>query len=248
MKALIIDDEAANRENLAFLLEKHCPQLHIVGKADSVESAKVIIQEVQPDLLFLDIEMPEANGFQLLEAFPDFPFEVIFVTAYDHYALKAIKFAALDYLLKPVDPLELQAAVNKAAEKRQPEQKTSSWEVFKAHQNHQGPKKLALASADRIDYVPLEDIVRCQGENNYTSFFLVDGRKLVVSKPLKEYELLLNQEGFIRSHQSHLVNVRYVRSFEKREGGYLKMQDQTQIPVSQQRRKMVLEELARAMR
>lgn len=241
MKAIIVDDELNNRENLRQLLQIHCPQVTVAACCASAAEARKEIIRLEPGLVFLDIEMPGGNGFSLLESLPEPDFEVIFVTAYGHYGIQAVKFSALDYLLKPIDTIELIEAVKKAEEKialRQENQR-----MHHLLQNSKLPdenKTIALSLSDKIEFIEISTIVRCEAENNYTTFYLTDGQKLVVSKTLKEFDELLTPYHFLRVHQSHLINLRQVKSFIKSDGGYIRMKDGSSVSISRQRREMVL--------
>lgn len=244
--AIIIDDEAGNRENLQRMLERHCSNVVIQASAASAIEGIDAIGKHRPDLVFLDIEMPHGNGFELLESLPQIDFEVIFVTAFDHYAIRAIKFCALDYLLKPIDLLELKVAVQKVSEKLEKARKNESMQIFM--QNRRNPnevKKIALPTADKVDFVAVNEIVRCQAESNYTHIFLKNGQKILVSRTLKEYEELLSEYNFLRVHQSHLINITEVKTYVKRDGGYIVMSDGAEVSVSKQKKEGVLARLAK---
>ena len=243
LKALIVDDELNNRENLKLALEQYCPSVEVIGLAEGVLAALKMIHAQKPDLVFLDIEMPNGSGFDLLESLPQIDFEVIFVTAYDQYAIRAIKFAAVDYLLKPLDIEELQMAVNKVIDRAgNKESQAQNLEVLRQNMQEQ-PQKLGLPQSDGIDFIEIQDIVRCQSERNYTHFFLKSGKKLLVSKNLGEYVQMLEDQGFYRIHQSHLINLKEVDRLVKKDGGYLLMSDQSQIPIARNRKEGLMAEL-----
>lgn len=243
--SILVDDEIHNLENLEHLVKNHCPMISIVSKATSVDEALQQISQHKPDLIFLDIEMPHKNGFDLLDEVSEIDFEVIFVTAYDQYALKAIKSCALDYLLKPINTSELASAVNKVyslvLEKRENQKLKLLVENLK---NINEPNKIALPTAEELYFVSVTDIVRCKGENNYTLFFLHDNRSILVSRTLKEWDELLSEHGFIRTHQSHLVNSMHVKSFVKKDGGYILMKDGSRVSVSKHKKENTLKALA----
>ena len=233
--AAIVDDEQGNRENLLRMLGTYCPQIKISAICSSVTEARTVLPEAKPDILFLDIRLGDDTGFSLLESLPDIPFEVIFVTAYDSYAIQAIRFSALDYLLKPIDPEELTHAVDKAVQV-----------VLRKQENKRAldkQKKIALSVADKIEFVEIGSIVRCESESNYTTFYLKSGEKLIVSKTLKEFDDLLTPYNFLRVHQSHLINLEEIKSFIKSDGGYIRMKDGSSISISRQRRNYVMEVL-----
>ncbi|MDR6784638.1 two-component system LytT family response regulator [Pedobacter africanus] len=234
MKTLIIDDEQSNVENLSNLIREYCPRLTLVGTANNVSQALQQIAAQQPDLLLLDIHMGKETGFDLLRLLPTKDFEVIFVTAFNEYGIDAIKFAAVDYLLKPVDIAELVLAVNKAEEKIATKQTAQQLNFLLNHLKSTGtaPAKIALPQLHEIRYVSVSDIIRCEADNSYTHFFLSSFEKILVSKSLKEYAEMLTSAGFLRTHQSHLVNKIFIKSWIKEDGGMLLLNNGDKIPVS----------------
>lgn len=234
MRAILIDDEKSNLENLQTLLEKHCPQVTIVATAQNVSDSVNAIEKYLPDLVFLDIQMGKQTGFDVLKLLPSRNFEVVFVTAYDQYGIQAVKFAALDYLLKPIDIEELMSAVNKAERKLATQMQTSQLDFLlqQLKKPETSISKIALPMQSEIRYVPLPEIIRCEADSTYTHFFLSSGEKILVSKSLKEYADLLRPNGFLRTHQSHLVNPNYVKSWLKEDGGILLLTSGETIPVS----------------
>jgi len=239
LKAVIIDDEQNNIDNLSILLAQYCPQVKVTATALNANDGKEIILKLKPDIVFLDIQMPGETGFDLLKSLPDHFFEIIFVTAFDKYGIQAVKFAAIDYLLKPINIEELKDAVHKAVLKRDSQkqnlQLNNFLELLKLQQQKE-EHRIALPTGKEIRFVKTQDIYHCESSNNYTNFFIVNGEKLLVSKPIYEFEELLKDYGFIRCHQSHLVNKRYIKSWIKDEGGYLLLEDQSLIPVSKQKK------------
>lgn len=234
MKAIIVDDEPANVKNLSILLNKYCPQVEILGTANNNRDALSLFEADKPHLIFLDIQLDNDTGFNLLKLLPKKDFEVIFVTAYDNYGIQAIKFAALDYILKPIDIDELVSAVNKAEVKLKEKQQTMQLDFLVNHikRDHTVPLKIALPQQKEIIYMLLTNIVRCEAEGTYMFFYLQNGEKILVSKVLKEYAELLENNGFIRTHQSHLVNLTFVKSWLKEDGGMLLLETGEKIPVS----------------
>jgi len=234
MRAVLIDDEISNLENLQALLKKHCGQVTVMATAQNVSDAVAAIEEYAPDLVFLDIQMGEQTGFEVLKLLPIRNFEVIFVTAYDQYGIHAVKFAALDYLLKPVDIEELKDAVNKADRKQVRHTATSQLDFLlqQLKKPETNVSKIALQMQNEIRYITLSEIIRCEADNTYTHFFLSGGEKILVSKSLKEYADLLRPNGFLRTHQSHLVNPKYVKSWLKEDGGILLLSSGEKIPIS----------------
>ncbi|MES2829495.1 MAG: LytTR family DNA-binding domain-containing protein [Bacteroidota bacterium] len=241
IKALIVDDEANNIENLQLVISKFCPDIWVAGSARNAKEGLMLIESVEPDLIFLDIQMPEQSGFDLLSAVPKVNFEVIFITAYDKYGIQAIKFSALDYLLKPINIEEFKTAIAKARErielKKQSQNISNLLDYIKA-----GAKevlKIALPTLKETMYVKTTDIVRCEASNNYTTFYLKTGEQVLVCKTLKEFSDLLVPHRFIRTHQSHLVNIDFVKSYLKEDGGTILLTDLTKIPISRQNREKV---------
>jgi len=234
LRAVIIDDIEAIRKKNSAIIKATCPNISIVGQAESVESGVKIIQQLSPDLVFLDVEMPDGTGFDLLQRLKPFNFKVIFITGYEDFAIKAFRVSAIDYLLKPLDPDDLMEAVKKVEE-------SLGKEVFEMKLNNlftnlERPKnlqKLILKTADKIYSANIQDVVNCESEKNYTTFNFINSPKLVVSTNLKEYESMLTPFGFFRTHQSHLINMAYFDYFIKTEGGNtIVMKNKTAIPLS----------------
>jgi two-component system LytT family response regulator len=243
IKSIIVDDEKHGRENLAGILMQHCPDVVISGEANSVESAISLIRQHTPDLVFLDIEMPKANGFQLLEHFKELNFEVIFVTAYDIYAIKAIRFSAADYILKPINYKELKSAVEKVVKRIH--LKEENERIKELHRNIQQPEnpRIGLPTGDRIEFIDVKSIIHCRGEGNYSHVFLENGNHVLVAKTLIEFEELLQEHGFIRTHKSHLVNLKHVNAYVKSDGGMLQLSNGEKVAVSRRRKEQVLKML-----
>ena len=246
IEAIIIDDEINNITNLQQMLQQYCTGIQVVATASGAAAARKIIAQLQPGLIFLDIQMPGGNGFDLLKSLPSYEFDIIFVTAYDHYGIQAIKFSAIDYLLKPVNIEELQHAVEKVTVKQKNKKQNLQLEnlvQLLQQQQYKETHRIALPTVKETRFVNPALVIRCESSNNYTSFFLSDGEKILVSKPLYEFEELLHDYGFIRCHQSHLVNKKYIKSWVKEEGGYLLLEDKTQLPVSKQKKDTLKESL-----
>ena len=244
--AVIIDDEQNNIENLTILLGQHCAQVEIMGKATSATFGEKLILQLNPDIVFLDIQMPGKNGFDMLQSLRTHNFELIFVTAFEQYGIQAVKFSAIDYLLKPIDAEELKNAVQKAiyrsSEKKQNKKLENLLDVL---QNEQlkDTHRIALTSAKETRFIKTKEIIRCESSNNYTTFYVSGGERIMVSKPIFEYEEILHGYGFIRCHQTHLVNKRFIKSLVKQDGGYLLLEDDTEIPVSRMKKEAVRKEL-----
>ena len=237
LTAILVDDEVHNRQNLCAMLAKYCPEVVVLGEAASVPEAFQLIKSTAPEVVFLDIEMPNANGFALLELYEELPFKVVFVTAYDAYALKAIKFSASDYVLKPIDHEDLRKAVNDLLAESQPTE--LSRESLDSYFN-QKEKKIALTLSDEIRLITLSEIVRIEADSNYAKFFLRNEEEIVVSKHLGFYYEILKDFGFMRVHQSHLVNQQYVDRYVKRDGGYLLLNNGHQVPISRTQKENLL--------
>lgn len=236
IRCVLIDDEVNNLENLQYLLQQYCSGLEIAGIASSADEGASLINAIRPDLVLLDIQMPGQSGFDLLQSLDPISFEVIFVTAYDQYGIQAIKFSALDYLLKPVDVEELKRAIDKAKQRIALKAQNSNISNLIAYlqKPQQESPRIALPNLQQTRYVKVNEILRCEASDNYTHFFLENGEKILISRTLKEYAELLKPYGFQRTHQSHLVNMHYVRSWLKEDGGVLLLQDNTRIPISRQ--------------
>jgi two-component system LytT family response regulator len=234
IKALIIDDEDKGRETLINFIGKYCDSVEIIGEASSVVTGFKQIQKLAPELVFLDIQMQDGTGFDLLEMLPEKNFHLIFVTSYDQYALKAFRFSALDYLLKPVDPDMLKEAVDKAAKEIGSSEQNEKFEILSS--NKDSFEKIALPSSEGVRFVKISTIVRCESDSNYTRFYLDNKEKILVSKTLKEFDELLTPLHFYRTHKSHLVNLHFIDKYIPGEGGYLILEDGSHIEVSRRKK------------
>lgn len=243
IKAIIVDDENINISNLRALLNRHCPNVEVIAVAGNAVDARQTIMQVNPDLVFLDIEMPGEDGFALLRSLPQRDFEVIFVTAFDSYGITAIRFSALDYLLKPINKTELLAAVERAEQTVTAKKRNVRFENLLNRLGNLAPdtdEKIALPTQKEVHLVRVKDILYCESSNNYTTFFLTDGTSHLISRPLFEYDALLTPYSFIRCHQSFLVNKRHVISILNQDSGYLVMEHTSRkIPISKQRKHAV---------
>ena len=247
IKSIIVDDESKSRSNLKQLLAEYCPAVEIVAEADSAAKALSLIAEHQPDLLFLDIEMGELSGFDLLKLLNGKQhFELIFVTAFDKYGIQAVKACAIDYLLKPINILELSNAVNKAIQQIGPKKENERLKELVANIDRKDEEqKIAVPLSDKIEFIAVGKIIRLEAEGNYTHFYLEGEKHHLVCKTLKEYQELLESHQFIRTHQSHLINFRKISAYVKTEGGYIAMEDGSQVPISRQKREEVLARILR---
>jgi len=244
MKALIIDDEKRALNILKLLIEQHIPEIDSVHTALGSAIGLEQIHVQKPDLVFLDVEMPGMTGFELLEALHDVEVNVIFTTAYDHYAIRAIRCSAVDYLLKPIDIQELKTAVHRAIRQNASGHNLSPLmdnliANFKAIQGHK--PRLAIPTTGGLSFFDIDEIVRCESDNNYTTFYLINERKFVSSKTLKEYDEILSEYQFLRVHQSHLVNPKFIKEYTQK--GMLQMTDGARVPVSRRKHHWVLEKL-----
>src|SRR5574343_627872 len=219
-KALIIDDENRTRELIAKM----------------ITSFGFDIEAIKPDIVFLDIQMPDGTGFDVLRSVKNKNFEVVFITAHEEFAIKAIKFSALDYLLKPIDPSELRAAVERAIQAVDDKKEDSQFDALQNNIQPNQKRRLVLKTQESVYVVELHEIIRCEADRNYTSFFLVGGKKILVSKTLKEYETLLSSHNFLRVQQSHLINLDYVDRYDKGNGGSVVMKDGSEVPLSPAKR------------
>lgn len=242
IKAILVDDELHGLETLSILLTEYCPEVQVLEKCSSAKLALQAIEKIKPDLLFLDIEMPVMNGFELLEQFDKIPFSVIFTTSYDQYAIKAIRFSALDYLLKPVDPKELIVAVHKVdKQKNPPSNEQLQMLMNQLQQKESRFTKIAVPTAQGFELVPADEIIRCEADDNYTHLFLKNKTKIIASRTLKEMEeQFVAFPNFLRVHHSYIVNLNEVTKYVRGDGGYLVMTDGTTVNVSRSRKDALL--------
>lgn len=242
IKAILIDDEGHCLETLSILLKEYCPQVLVLEQCRSAKKGLEAIEKHKPDLVFLDIEMPAMNGFEMLEQFHEIPFAVIFTTSYDQYAIKAIRFSALDYLLKPIDPKELIVAVQKIqTQKTLPSAEQFEMLLKQVHQKSTGFQKIAIPTVEGFELIPAEEIVHCKAEDNYTHLYLKNKTKITACRSLKEIEEQLQDFSFfIRVHHSYVVNLNEVTKYVRGEGGYLILTDSSTINVSRSRKETLI--------
>lgn len=246
MRALVIDNETEIRNSIVDLIAAFCPEITEIEEAVSVETGIIKVQEFKPDVLFLDVELGDGTGMDLLSKLGLVNFPVIFITAHNKYAVDAFRFSAIDFLLKPIDPEELMRSVERVKTQsnvRISEQLQILKEVIANTLNHD--KKIVLRDNASIYFVKVSDIIRCESDRSYTTFVLIDGKKIVVSKGIKEYEEILEPMGFTRTHQSHLVNISKILRFDKLDGGHLVMENEDIVPVSQRKREEVIDTLSK---
>lgn len=242
-KVLIIDDENRTRQLIANMIDSFGYDVETIPDGENVESGIEAIKKHKPDIVFLDIQMPDGTGFDVLRSIQDKNFEVIFITAHEEFAIKAIKFSALDYLLKPVDPTELEAALKKALNAIDEKKENSQFEALQKNINPHEKRRLVLKTQESVHVVDLDEIIRCEADRNYTSFFLTGNRKILVSKTLKEYETLLSGHNFLRVQQSHLININFVDRYDKKNGGAVVMKDGSEVPLSPAKREIFFQRL-----
>jgi len=244
LKAIIIDDEPYCCEILAAMLESDCPDVEVVNISNKAADAISAIQKHSPEIVFLDVEMPKMNGFEMLEQLPDINFHLIFTTSYDQYALKAIRFSAIDYLLKPIDREELKKAVEKVRQRIQiplPQQLEILMQKIK--QPHTPVSKIALPTMEGLQMIPIDTIISCESDDNYTRLQLKNKKKILVTRSLKEMEEILEQHSFIRVHRFYIINLNEIEKYIKGEGGYLVMSDGNTIDVARNKKEMLLRKL-----
>jgi len=244
IKALIIDDEINCIESLVFDLQKHCPEVSVVETCTSPKQGLLSLKKHKPDLIFLDVQMPWMNGFEMLELVDEISFAIIFTTAYDQFAAKAFRLSAVDYLLKPVDVNDLQEAVRRAGERIQ--QKSGAENITNLLHNIKKPtgsQRIAFPGRDGYEFIESEKIIYAQAEGSYTHVFLDDRRKLIISKTLSDIEEMLPDENFQRIHHSTLVNLSHVTHLFKSDGGYLVLDNGEKLPVSKSKKESLMERL-----
>ena len=247
LRALVIDNETDIRESVLSLVTMFCPEISELSSANSVSSGIEKIRIFKPDLVFLDVELGDGTGMSLLSHFTEFTFDVIFITAHNKYAVDAFRLSAIDFLLKPINPEELISAVQKVIEKKEKNILLSQLKIL--NENYKSTisaeAKIVLKDADSIFFVKTKDIIRCESDGAYTTFHLLNKEKIVISKTIKEYDDLLSPFGFLRTHQSHLVNSFYIKRFDKNDGGVLVLTDNYSVPVSQRKKDFILDFLNR---
>jgi two-component system, LytTR family, response regulator len=241
IKAIIIDDEIHCQETLSIMLKEFCPNVQITDQCRSAQKGLEAIKTHKPDLLFLDIEMPNMNGFEMLEHLNEISFAIIFTTSYDQYAIKAIRFSALDYLLKPIDPKDLVSAIHKVEKQKQippPEH----FQLLLSHlKDKKSFSKVAIPTAEGFELIPSAQVIRCEADDNYTHFYMKGGRSITACRTLKEIEEQLEDfPSFLRVHHSYIVNLEEVMKYVRGEGGYLVMSDNSTVNVSRSRKEALL--------
>jgi two-component system LytT family response regulator len=249
--ALLIDDDSNLRNGMKSLLTRYAPEIRIIGEADSVDTGVNLLLQNPPQVVFLDIHLGDGSGFDLLEEVNrqgKLNSQIVFITAHEQYAIKAFRFSALDFLLKPVDPEELQKVIGKLKQVIDKNDNVAHIDLLLENIRKKTDhfKRIALSNSDGIHLFEVSDIIRCESEDNYTKFYIKNNKPILISKTLKEYEELLTAHGFERIHQSHLINLAYLKSYIKKDGGYVVMADNAHLPISQ-RKKERLQELLKTL-
>jgi len=242
IRTLIIDDETKNRLRLRKMIEQDFPNIGIIGEADGVKSGLDAINNLKPELVLLDIRMGDGDAFDLLNQIGQVFFKIIFITAYEEYALKAIKFSALDYLLKPISSEELKVAIDKAEMQIMNDLKLQL-STLQLNLSAKKNKTIVLKTMNKIYLVEIMEIIRCESDGNYTKIFTMEGKNYMVSTPMREYEDILVEHGFFRIHKSHIINLSFIESFDKE--GYIRLKDDTNLPVARRKKNDLLETLSR---
>lgn len=245
LRAVIVEDEENSREILKNLLEEFCVNVKVEGMASSVDDGIALISKIQPDVVFMDIELQPGTGFDVLNGTPNLNFDVIFTTAFDEFAIKAMKFSSLDYLLKPIDLEELQNAVEKAKKKKNQDLYKKQLETLMFNLKQQKPKleKICLSTSDGLDFLEVDTILYCKANGSYTSFILKNKKEIFVSRHLKEYVSLFHEHDFMRVHNSFLINLKSVEKFVRSDGGYVIMKNGDRVNISRSKK----EEFLKAM-
>jgi two-component system, LytTR family, response regulator len=246
IKVIIIEDEKHSRDILENMLQQHFRNIEILAVCKNTDEGKTAIENLHPDLLLTDIELEKIPVFDMLQQLASIDFEVIFTTAHEQYAIQAIKFSALDYLLKPFGVEDLSAAIKRYEQKKDKEQSAGQFNTLFHNLKYiqKDAKKIALPTTNGLTIVPLKEIIRCEADVNYTNFFLMSKSKMVVAKTLKEFEELLNDYDFIRVHHSHLINLHHIKNYTRGEGGTVTMTDGTEVDVSRRKKEEFLRRLA----
>ena len=244
IKAVIIDDEAAGISNLKNLLTANCAGVDVIGTAENIETGVKLLNSpnIKPDVAFLDINLPDGLVFQLIDQLKEVDFEIIFVTAYNDFAIKACQYSSIGYITKPIDPDELVNAIERIPDGKQ-RQTRERIDVFKSHYNPNPFKKIGISSMKEVQFVPIDEIIRLEADDNMTHFWLKDGRRLTAAKTLRHFDDLLTPFNFFKVHQSHLVNLNYIKTYVRNDGGFLVMEDGKKVDISRRRRPFFLERL-----
>lgn len=241
MRAILVDDELNSLQNLQQKLEGFCPDVAIVAVTQKPEEGILLIRQHQPDVVFLDIEMPRMSGFRMLEQLGDYDFDIIFTTAYNHYSIDAIRISAFDYLVKPIGIEELQHAVERLS-KSLHKQTKEKIDILKKSLNDSRSQedKIAISTSEGIEFIPIKNIIHIESKSNYSKIFLIDNKSMMVTKILKDFEEMLLPYNFYRVHNSHLINLTYIQKYVRSEGGHVMLQDGTLIDISRRKKEEFL--------
>lgn len=241
IKAILIDDELNSLQNLQQKLEGFCPDVAVVAATQKPEEGLILIRQHQPDVVFLDIEMPKMSGFRMLEELGEYDFDIIFTTAYNHYSVDAIRISAFDYLVKPIGIEELQHAVERLS-KSLHKQTKEKIDILKKSlsDNRSQDDKIAISTSEGIEFIPIKNIIHIESKSNYSKIFLMDGKSIIVTKILKDFEEMLLPYNFYRVHNSHLINLNYIQKYVRSQGGHVQLQDGTLIDISRRKKEEFL--------
>ena len=251
IKAIIVDDEKMSRQTLRKLLELYCPAVEVIAECEHATEALAKTSALKPNLVFLDVAMPGKNGIDFLRDLDEIPFEVIFVTAHDKYILQALRFAAVDYLQKPVEEQQLITAVSNAAKRIHQKSTNEQMETFLYNMRQQSGQKemqICIPSVKGFQVVEVNQIVCCEAENTYTTLHFADGKKILASRPLMDYEIILQDSNFFRIHKSSLINLRHIKEYQKGEGGFVVMSNGKSLEVSRRKKEPFLSRMKEMFR
>lgn len=243
IKAIIIDDEKDAVSFIKSLIEEYCEDVKVIGEANSAKEGYKTINELNPDLVFLDVEMPNGSGFDLLKKFEKIKFKIIFITAYNHYAIQAIKYSAMDYILKPIDIEEFTNAIEKVKQAINKEGDTFDYNILLENLKTTVPQKIAIPTGQGIEYINTREIIRIEADRSYSMIYLLNGNKILVSRGLREFQELLNGRNFFRAHNSHLINIEHVKLYAKQDGGFIRMIDDLMVAVSRSKKELFIERM-----
>lgn len=241
LKAVLIDDEPSSLQNLQQKLKEFCPDVDVIASAQKPEDAILLIRQHKPDVIFLDIEMPRMNGFRMLDELGEYDFDIIFTTAYNHYAIDAIRISAFDYLTKPVAIKDLQSAVERLAKHRKLHTK-DKMELLRSSlsSTKSQDEKIAVPTSEGLEFIPIRNIVHIESSSNYSKLFFLDGKNILVTKLLGEFEEMLSPYNFFRVHNSHLINLAYIKKYIRGEGGQVVMQNGDVVDVARRKKEEFL--------
>lgn len=245
IKAVIIDDEKNSRLALYKLIQTYAKDVKVMAEAASLHEGLEAIKNIRPDLVFLDLEMPDHNGLELFEELDKIDFEVIITTGHQEYAVKAVRTAALDYLLKPIDVEELEKAIERVFTKRKQKRENKNFDIFIKNFKNTSEQQIALASSEGLTFLKVNEIIYCKGDGAYTYFYINDGSKITVSKNLKEFEDLLGDKGFFRIHKSYLINLSHMKKYVRGDGGYVVLSNGDNADVSKRKKESFLKQIAK---